>query len=248
VAQMVERARPQVMFHVATHARTDDQLEDVEPLVAANVLLGTQLLQAAVTVGRPDFVNTATFSQHRDGRVGDAVCLYAALKEAFETVVRYHASSYGLRSISLTLYDTYGRGDRRGKLLQLLRTAAETQQPLQATEGTQRIELVHIRDVVEAYLVAARRLETAPAGTYERFAVRTGQEVVVRDFAQLVSDALGRPVPVVWGAKPFRRYQLMAPPRLPVLPGWHPTVNLRDGIREVLSEGASSVDVGPASS
>jgi nucleoside-diphosphate-sugar epimerase len=226
--------RPGCVVHLAALVRTADSPAETDALVEANFAFGTRLLAAARIAGCTAFLNTGTFWQHRGERTADAVCLYAALKAGFEDVLAYHASAHGMRALTLLLYDTYGPADPRPKLLSLLARAAAGGERLEATPGRQALDLVHVRDVAAAYRVALARLLGSPAGSCERFAVRTGHTVTVRDLATLVGGILGRPLLVDWGARDYRPREIMEPPALPALPGWTPAITLAAGLREAL--------------
>ena len=65
------------------------------------------------------------------------------------------------------LYDTYGPGDRRNKVVNLIADAVNQRAPLDMSAGGQVIELVHVRDVLAATDVTLDLLRTnEPAGTW----------------------------------------------------------------------------------
>jgi nucleoside-diphosphate-sugar epimerase len=134
--------------------------------------------------------------------------------------------------VTVELSDTYGADDRRSKVLQLLVEAHRTQQPVGLSPGEQVVDLVHVDDVVDA-LLRAVPLADAQARSY---AVH-GDPVVLRDFVALVGDVLGSAVPVEWGARAYRPREMMQPWRhWPRLPGWRPTIALREGLTALLQD------------
>lgn len=56
----VAEARPQVTFHLAAHVVAEHRPADIEPLVAANLTLGTQLAEALTGRGHPRLINTGS--------------------------------------------------------------------------------------------------------------------------------------------------------------------------------------------
>ena len=232
---ILRETRPDAIVHVAAFV-PDSEPADVQRIVAGNILFGTQLLDAARATGCRDIINTGTYWEHLDG--DQAVSLYAALKQAFARVLQFHCDAHGMRAVTLTLYDTYGPGDPRGKFVSLLVDAARTQTPLPASDGQQRIDLLHVDDVAQAYVVAWQRLATMSEGRHERYAVRSSEAVSLRELAEAVSDVLQCPVPVEWGARPRRPRTCAVPPALPILPGWSPQIRLADGVLALAHERA----------
>lgn len=229
--RIVRAARPEAVLHLAACVRAEHAPADVEPLVRANVLLGAHLLDALARAGGGVFVHTGTFWQRRGGAGYDPVNLYAATKEAFEAILVYYAATAPIRAAVLVLYDVYGPADPRGKILPLLDRAVRTGEALEMTPGEQRINLVHVDDVVEAYLAAWRALDAAPPAPPRTWAVSGGEARPLRDVVSMFERVVGRPVPVRWGAKPYRPREVMTPWRGEPVPGWRPRIALEDGIR-----------------
>lgn len=230
LVRQVARFAPDTCFHLATHFVGVHGPEDVGPLVTANVELGTRLADALSACGNVAFVNTGTVWQHHDGRPYGPSSLYAATKQAFADVLQFFAECTSLAAVTVELPDTYGPGDERVKLLQLLERAHRTGRPLQLSPGRQMVDFVHVDDVVRA-LVQAVPLAGPGAPSYPI----GGRPVTVRDFVGLVGEVLGSDVPVEWGARDYRPREMMHPWRyFPPLPGWAPTIDLREGLVAVL--------------
>jgi nucleoside-diphosphate-sugar epimerase len=162
------------------------------------------------------------------------VCLYAATKQAFEAVLEFYIDAHALRAITLKLFDTYGPGDPRPKLLSLLQKATATGAPLDLSPGEQLINPVYIDDVVEAFVLAGKRLlDGAPAGK-EEYAVSSRHPLSVREFAAAYASASGRGLELRWCAQPYRAREVMVPWNTGAsLPGWSPKVTLEEGIRRI---------------
>jgi len=244
VAAAVNAAGPDVIFHLASLYLADHRAEQVADLVASNVLLTAQLAEAASAAGTGvPLLNTGTAwqasGQQREEKAGYApVNLYAATKQAGADLLRYYADARGLPALTLRLFDTYGPGDTRRKLVQLLVEAAQAGEPLGMSPGEQRIDLTHVDDAVGAFLVAAKRLLNADAGAFEDFYV-SGDRLSVRELAGRVGEALGRDVPARFGERPYRPREVMEPvAAAPLLPGWSPSVTLSEGIRALAGMGA----------
>ena len=236
VLYAVQRSQPQVVFHLASFFLAQHTPEQVLPLLQSNVLLGTQLLEAMRVAGVHSLVNTGTCWQYFQRDTYAPVNLYAATKQAFEDVLAYYVAAAGMRSITLSLFDTYGRGDPRKKLLPSLLNCLETGDVLEMSPGDQILDLLHIDDLCAAYLQAAELVRDpgrAPAVTY---AVSGGQRRTLREIAGLLEQTAGRPLRVIWGARPYREREIMQPWSGTPLPGWTPRIELRDGLHSLLEE------------
>ncbi|MDA8101139.1 MAG: NAD(P)-dependent oxidoreductase [Nitrospiraceae bacterium] len=233
MTSLVRQTGPEVVFHLASLFLSQHRASDIEPLIRSNILFGTQLLEAMAAADVRLLVNAGTSWQHYEGRAYSPVNLYAATKQAFETILQYYLETSSLRVITLKLFDTYGPGDPRPKLFHLLRRTAESRQPLAMSPGEQLIDLVHIDDVVNAFVLAAQRLASLPAG-HETYSVSSGAPLRLRDLVALYEQVTGATLPITWGGRPYRPREVMTPwhDERP-LPGWSPKISLEEGIRQL---------------
>jgi len=230
---VVRNAAPTTVFHLAAFVSAEHTLADIEPLVRSNIVFGTQLLEAMASHGVSELVNTGTFWQHYDSSEYDPVCLYAATKQAFESILTYYVNVMPLRAATLKLFDTYGPYDPRNKLFSLLRRAADTQVPLAMSPGEQLVDLVYVDDVVEAFVAASLRLKE-PGMKHEHYSVSSAAPIKLKDVVALYSRTIGIPVPIEWGLRPYRPREVMVPwNRGKPLPGWLPKTSLEEGIRRM---------------
>lgn len=224
---VMEAVRPDVVFHLASLYLAEHKPTDLEPLIASNVLLTGQLAEAmtvTLPTGLARLVATGTAWQHYCGPGYVPVNLYAATKQAGDDLLRYYIDAHHLSSITLKLFDTYGQGDTRRKLVQLLVDAASSGQRLGMSPGDQIIDISHVDDVVDAFVVAGRRLLAAASPLDESYFV-SGVRLRVRDLVPVVERAIGRRLDVVFGERPYRDREVMepiSPVQGQTLPGWAP--------------------------
>lgn len=248
----VEASSPDVCFHLASQIVGQHALGDVEHLVANNVTFGARLAESLARHRPALLINAGTFWQHVDGHRYSPAALYAATKQAFQDVLQYYAEVGGLRVVHLKLFDTYGPGDPRRKMLSLLMHAARTSEELPATPGEQLIDLVHVDDAVQAFILAAVQFASPQGPLFESFAVSSGQPITIRELTARIEAVTGRRVPVRWGAHPYRPREMLTHWHAgDPLPGWRPQVSLDDGLREIWEasredspEAASQLTVG----
>lgn len=239
---IVRNVQPQSAFHLASLFIAEHLSDDVQRLVASNILFGSQLLEAMRVADVRWLVNAGTSWQHFHSDRERPSCLYAASKRAFQDIVEFYSDAYGLRAITLKLFDTYGPGDVRRKLFRLLKDAARTGESLSMSAGEQQIDLVYIDDVVEAFRKAEERLASGVGAAHEIFGVSSGQPVPLREVVELYKKVFDQELTINWGARPYRSREVMVSWNgLPGLPGWTPKVTLLDGLRRMRLAHAQSV-------
>ena len=232
--EAVAEFQPDTVFHLGSLFLATHNSSQVESLIASNVLFGTQLLEAMKAANITALINTGSSWQNYCGEAYRPVNLYAATKQAFEDVLSYYADVAGVRAISLRLYDSYGPGDTRRKLLRLLLDCLKTGTPLGMSSGEQVLDLVHVDDICRAFLQAAALVEQQQPGN-SIYAVSGGQRRTLRQVVATLAEAAGRPLPVQFGALPYREHEVMTPWVGPDLPGWEPKIDLLTGFKTLLA-------------
>jgi len=235
MVRCVAQAKPDVVFHLASLFLSQHVSKDIDALIQSNVLFGNQLLEAMKVNEVSSLINTGTSWQHYDNDDYNPVCLYAATKQAFESLLEYYVQACGIKAITLKLFDTYGSDDPRPKLFHLLNKAATTGDPLDMSAGEQLIDLVHIDDVTEAYVIAAQRLLDVQVSQHESYAISSGHPLPLKDMVQLFAEVTKQTIAVNWGVRQYRDREVMMPWNRGIsLAGWYPRVSLAEGMQRIL--------------
>lgn len=236
VVEAVERARPDVCWHLATHFIAQHETRDVDALIDANIGFGARVLEGLARAGTNNLVYTGTAWQHYRGQPYAPTSLYAATKQAFQTVARYYTDTTQLSMVALKLFDTYGPNDARGKLVSVLLNAAASGATLEMSLGQQYIDLTHVDDVVSALLVAADY--PAPDGTpMIEHSVKSNNPITLRQLVKMVEEVSGRELQIRWGARAYREHEMMSKWEIhSFLPGWKPVIPLQQGLAQLWNE------------
>lgn len=232
----VSAAKPDVVFHLASMVIADHQSDQITDLINSNLLFGTHLAEACARNGVLRFINTGTYWQHYRSAGYDPVCLYAATKQAFEDILDFYADAFELRVITLKLFDTYGPDDPRPKLVNLLVKALQSGEALGMSPGEQVLDLVHIDDVTNAFVVGAQQLLNGTSYTpHTRYAVSSGAPLSVRQLVALLEQVSGKTIQATFGARPYRSREVMMPWQGgQLLPGWQTTRAVSTGLQSLM--------------
>jgi nucleoside-diphosphate-sugar epimerase len=236
---LFERIRPDVVFHLATCFVVDHRTDQIADIIESNLLFGTHLLEGMAASGVQRILNTGTAWQHMvcDSSDYHPANLYAATKQAFESILDFYCEVHSLAAISLKLFDSYGPGDDRPKLLNVLVNRDEGAPPLELSRGEQRLNLVHVADVVEALLQSERLLSRQEIPSHRRYVLGGVTPMHLKEIVETLESLAGRRFNVIWGAKQYRPREIMEPwTQGTNLPGWHPQIPLRRGLRDLLRQ------------
>jgi nucleoside-diphosphate-sugar epimerase len=165
-------------------------------------------------------VNTSTNWEHFEDTYYNPANIYAATKKAFEDILQYYVEAHELQAITLELTDTYGQDDNRRKIINLLIEAIRTDTVIEISPGEQLMDLVHVDDVIDAYIIACSLCKNIPSG-HRRYSVSSSSPIKLKDIVALLERISGKEIPVVLGGREYRFREVMRPwLQGEPLPGW----------------------------
>lgn len=231
VETAVREVRPDLVYHLAAYYTGAHGPEAAPALISSNVTFGAYLLEAMSACGCSALIYASTVMAHYGGAAYRPLNLYAATKQAFSDLLAYYADAGLVRAVTLVLSDTYGSDDRRPKILNLIKQAAQTGTRIALSSGEQDYDVVHIDDVSSAFCLAGEGLLK---GKFcgEVFQVVPERPLTLRQTVEKLCRVNAWSLNVDWGERPSTEREVRKAIRLyPPVPGWTPTVSLDNGLR-----------------
>lgn len=236
----VSAFQPDICFHLAWVTEPGKYLQS--PLNAQFVLYTIDLLRCLFAAGCGQIVATGTcFEYARSDRILtedsplDYSTPYASSKNLTAQICLELANRAAANFAWGRLFYMVGPDDHPKRLLPSLIAALQQNRDFPTTDGAQRADYLHVRDVAAALW--------SLAGQTGLFNVCSGEAIAVRDLIAAVADLMGKRHLVKLGA-------LERPPDLPMLicgsrqkitqtTGWTPERGLLDGLRDVIETAGS---------
>lgn len=207
--EIFEVARPDIVIHLASKFIVEHSMMDVKNIISSNILLGTQLLECCKRHNIKYFINTGTYWQNYNGDTYNPVNLYAASKQAFEDIIKYYVETSELRVITLRLTDTYGPFDPRGKVLNLIKKLAKSNETLGMSPGMQELGLVYINDVIKAYFKAMNEITLLIPGQIKVYIVRPYSIYSLQEVVHIYEKVINKKLNIQWGKRAYRPREVM---------------------------------------
>lgn len=224
-----------VVFHLAAFSITEHETTHIGQLVDSNITFGLHILEAMKYSKTRYLINTGTAWQHYKNSKYNPVNLYAATKQAFESLIMYYVETEDIRVVTLKLFDTYGETDTRPKLLNLLYSHAFSQTELRLSPGDQNLDLVHVDDVAKAYVQSYKHL-LQEGSKYAEFGVGTGSSIKLKDLVTMFERLSGVKLKIVWGGRQYRRREVMDLwSTCDYVPEWQIEIELEKGLQRYIA-------------
>ena len=245
ISEIFVAAAPELVFHLAAQIDVRYSVEHPARDASVNVLGTITVLESARAAGASRIVNTSTGG----GLYGDADVLptpedypiralapYGQSKHAAEGYCELYARLYGVSTVSLRYGNVYGPRQNvhgeAGVVAIFCGQLVEGRQPTVFGDGKQTRDWIYVSDVVRANLLAAEADLTGPVN------IGWGRETSVLELLENLREldgGLGDPKFAPERPGEVRRSCLEVS-RAEAELGWKAQVELRDGLRRILSE------------
>ena len=247
VHALIERVRPDVLFHLAGHVTGSQQLEHVSPALEENLTSTVRILTAVAKTGQTRVVLAGSMQEPDPADPTAVPCSpYAASKWACTGYAGMFHSLYRVPVIIARPFMVYGPGQwDLAKLLPYVIVSFLNGEAPQISSGTRVLDWVYIDDVVDGLLVVAR----CGYDDARMIDLGTGALVSIRTIVTQVRDLLGSSIEAQFGAvadRPFERPHAARLDETTRLTGWTPTTSLHDGLIETIAWYRSYVSTGTA--
>lgn len=222
-------------IHLATHFVSEHKEVDIIPLIDSNVFFSTYILECLVRANVKWFINTGTFWQNfKNENNYCPVNLYAATKQAFESIAKFYIDTNKIFFTNLKINDTYGKNDTRKKIFNLWFEASKNNITLNMSKGEQIIDICYIDDIVEAYLLLIKYsnddLKIKTNG--DTFVVKSKNRYTLKELYNLFEKVTKLKVKINWGVREYRENEVFIPwENGKLVPGWEQKITLDKGLK-----------------
>ena len=139
-------------------------------------------------------------------------------------------------AVSVVISDTYGPGDNRPKILNIIRQATKTGERVAFSSGEQVYDVIYIDDLVSAFRMAGEQLLR---GVYQNAVFQAVPEspLSLRETVEKLLQVNGLKLNAGWGERPVPEREIREKIRLyPTVPNWEPQISLEEGLRRMCEQ------------
>ena len=161
----LKKIKADKVIHCATHYSKNHNLDEIENMLRANILLGNILLELSVKMRVKKFINISSIWEKSHINSPNDINLYTLTKYMFSEVIKFYSYRYKIiKFFTLYLPDTFGENDKRVKLMNVLKKSIKTQKKVLIVSKNLMINMLNVKDVISSIdLVEKKNLK---AGNY----------------------------------------------------------------------------------
>ena len=231
VRKVISRARPEVIFHLASYVKGAPDLEHVLPTFQSNLQSTVNLLTAAAESGCSRIVLTGSLAEpevENGERFPSAP--YAAAKWASSGYARMFHALYQLPVVIARVFMVYGpRQNDLTKLIPYVTLALLQGKQPKITSGQRLVDWIYVSDVIDGFVALAK----APGVDGATIELGSGVLVSIREVVQHLAELVGQGVTVELGAlrdRPLEPTRMAKTDDTFATIGWRSQVSLIEGL------------------
>jgi UDP-glucose 4-epimerase len=245
IDRVFAEVKPQWVFHLAAHGAYSWQQDNAQ-ILESNYILTSRLLDAAVEHGCESLVNTGTSSEYgqkdhppKEDEPLNPVSYYAATKAGATHLCRYIAGANNINMPTLRLYSCFGPYEQPNRLMtNLVACGIEGRWPKLVDENCAH-DFVYVEDVVDAYMLAAKRKLSKNCDPGAIYNVGTGVQTTLKEVVRIAAPLMKIEAKPTFGSMPNRSWDaevwVCDHTRISKELGWRPQHNFEDGLKKMVN-------------
>ena len=247
VAALLERHRPDAVFHLAALPIVGTALSSPVPTFQTNIEGTWNLMEAARSAGVGRVVVASSdkaYGRHEELPYTEDLALrpiypYEVSKAAAEMIARTYWHTYGLPVAVTRFANLYGGGDLNFSRLipETVSAVIDGRRPVIRSDGSPERDFLYAEDSARSYAAIADSLAEG-GGAGEAFNAGWGRPNAVREVVELICEIAGSELePDFRGeGNPNGEIdrQFLDSAKIRELTGWRPYVDLREGLGRTL--------------
>ncbi len=241
VKKVVQRARPQKIFHLAACVNVSRSFEVLDRMIEVNLNGTLRLLQALDGTDYDCLLNTGTCEEYgdnpvpfREDQTPNPVSPYSATKTSATMFCQMLHKTMGLPILTLRPFLTYGPMQDNVMLIPSLIKKALRREDFKMTAGEQTREFNYIDDIIDGYIRASQTGQAIG----QIINIGNGTEYRIKDVVLKTLDLMGNPIQPLLGALPYREGEAMHfycdNSKAKELLNWRSKTSLEEGLKKTI--------------
>jgi len=237
VCKEINKFSPDIIVNCAASQILNDEKKSIEKLIHANLYSQSCFLKEAkknknfmgfITFGsRTEYSQSGNYKPHS---------FYAATKNASDYLLQYFVDKK-TTLVSLKIFDTYGEGDKRKKILNILLKFYKNQKKLKLTPGKQEIDYINVLDICHLVNKICLDIKSKKIKGFKKYTISSKKPIQLVKLVRILQKNLKNKLNVKIGALKYRKNECMKCLNSTYnYPNWKPKYKLIDDLKKIFDQ------------
>lgn len=238
ISNEIKLFKPNLVINCAADQNPNDNDKAIIGLLNSNLKANVLFLNRAIK--NNNFKGYITFGskwEFNELRKFHPLNFYAATKHANDLFLQYFSLKKNITTVSLKIFETFGKHDERKRILNLLLKNYKQQKTLNITPGNQYLDYVHILEICELIKIICNDISKNRLKGFNTYTVSSKKPIKLKSLIKQLDQVLNKKLKVKLGAKKYRTNEAMKPIRkIYNYPGWKSKLNLIKELKKIFDE------------
>ena len=234
VSKEIKNFAPDIIINCSASQLLEEDKKSIEKLIYSNLYSQTVFLSEAKKIKNfRGFITFGSRWEYDEWGNYKPNSFYAATKHASDYLLQYFVDKK-TTIVSLKIFDTYGKNDKRKKILNLLLESYKKQKTLNLSPGKQEIDYVHVIDICKLINQISNDIKNKKVRGFKRFTVSSKNPIKLINIIKILKEKLKNRLSVKIGALKYRKNEPMKCSRkIFNYPNWRPKKVLINELRKI---------------
>jgi nucleoside-diphosphate-sugar epimerase len=214
--------KPSIILHLATNFQKKHSFEMMSEIIEGNITFGSKILELLKSKIKL-FINISSAYTSLNGKNYDPKDYYSSTKFGFEAILKYYNKYHNFKVVNLLLADTYGPGDKRIKLINILLNEKKL---INIHNLNDEINYTYIDDVINALISV---INYKWIQKWNNFSIFSGKSIKIKNLIKKIENIRKKKINFVTKSKKNKNFKFR--PRFKKLIGWKNKISLDEGIK-----------------
>ena len=235
ISKEIKLFKPEIIINCAADQSSKDNDKDIIGLINSNLMANALFLNQATK--NKNFIGYITFGtkwEYNELKKFQPLNFYATTKHANDIFLKYYSLKNDIVTVSLKIFETYGKNDRRKRILNLLLKNYKQQKTLKITPGNQFLDYIHISELCDLLKNICEDIYKNKLKGFNTYTVSSKKPLKLRLLVKKLNQVLDKNIKVKIGGKKYRKNESMKPiKKINNYPGWKPKIDLIKTLKKI---------------
>ena len=229
---------PNIILNCAADQNSNDNEDAIINLLNSNLKANILFLNRAARYKNfKGYISFGSKWEYNEDGAFSPLNFYAATKHANDSFLKYFAVKKKITTISLKIFETYGKNDKRKRILNLLLNNYKKRRISKITPGNQFLDYVNILDICELIKLICDDIFKKKLKGFKTYTVSSKKPVKLKLLIRELQYILNKNLNVKIGAIKYRKNEAMKPiKKINNYRGWKPKLNLIKELKKIFDE------------
>ena len=210
VSKEIRLHEPEIIINCAADQNSNDDEKAIMNLFNSNLKANVLFLNKAVKNDNfKGYISFGTKWEYNELRKFNPLNFYAATKHANDSFLKYYSLKKNIATVSLKIFETYGKYDERKRILNLLLKNYRNKKILKITPGNQYLDYVNILEICELIKLICDDILKNKLKGFNIYTVSSKKPIKLKSLIEKLNQILSKKLKVKIGAKKYRKNEAM---------------------------------------